>query len=103
MTFTGESASGWQEDGFLLPDRGDRGHHRRRLLLRAEKGGYTHDTGAGLCQHGSHERAADGTSVLICQPRQRRVQLFRLAVAFPSGTYNAANYWVDVVFTTTSP
>ena len=31
------------------------------------------------------------------------VYLYGGSPAFPTDTYNATNYWIDVVFTTTSP
>ena len=35
VTFTGETASGWQQATFAAPHRGDRQHDLRRVVLRA--------------------------------------------------------------------
>ncbi|MGB5737385.1 MAG: N,N-dimethylformamidase beta subunit family domain-containing protein, partial [Thiohalocapsa sp.] len=93
-TFTNESASGWQQVDFGVP-----------VALQAdtlyvasyhtEVGGYSVDTGyfASAYSNGPLTAPADGAD--------GGNGVYRYGPGgFPSNTWNAANYWVDVVFTT---
>ena len=58
-------------------------------------GGYAAD--GALFRERRRRFAAAARAAVRRQRRQRRVQL-RRGIAFPTSTFNATNYWVDVVF-----
>jgi hypothetical protein len=89
-TFSGESSSGWQEldfaspvaisanTGYVVSYHADTGHYeatRNGLASAVTNGPLTALAGGGVYAYGTTN-------------------------AFPSNSYNAANYWVDVVYTT---
>src|SRR5207253_1747047 len=95
-TFTNESASGWQIVTFATPIAvtantlyvasyyAPLGHYVATSAYFASTGQDTamlHAPASGTLGNGVYRYGASG---------------------FPTGTYNAANYWVDVVFTTGS-
>ena len=77
VTFTNESASGWQEADFSSPIAVTAGTTYVASYF-APNGDYSYNCGV-LCQRRRHERAAHSAAVLSGQPRQRRVQLRRLS------------------------
>jgi hypothetical protein len=97
VTFTGETASGWQQASFSSPIAvtantiyvasyyAPNGHYAYNGGFFGGSGGVTSGPltalGTGASSNGVFRYGASG---------------------FPSQTYNAANYWVDVVFATTS-
>lgn len=92
-TFTGESPSGWQTLMFAHPVPVKEGSTYVASYY-APNGHYAYDTGyfvngpAGQAPITASAAGADGNGVYT----------YNGASAFPSYSYNAANYWVDVVF-----
>ena len=98
VTFTNESASGWQEADFATPIAVTAGTTYVASYL-APNGGYAEDD-QGLASgvtNGPLQALPSGTN------GGNGVYRYTHSVAFPTNTYNSANYWVDVVFTETSP
>ena len=93
-TFTGETASGWQQVSFASPVAIQRQHHLRRLVLRPS-GPLRRRLGL-LRDRGRRQRTAARTG----QRGERGGRGVRDAGGtFPTGSYQSTNYWVDVVFT----
>ena len=96
-TFTGETASGWQEVLLPSPVRDHRRHHLRRLLpharrpLRRRRPTTSHDRVDAPPLHALADGEAGGNGVYR----------YGAAGSFPNETFNATNYWVDVVFDNT--
>ena len=96
MTSPSEPASGWQEADYSSPIAVTAGTTYVASYL-APNGGYSYDSaafaGAGL------------TSGLLTAPQSSAVSpgngvyAYGGSAVFPSGSFNATNYWVDVVFT----
>ena len=96
-TFTGESASGWQQVSFANPVAvsagttylasyyAPNGHYALNLnyFTNAYSNGPLHALGNSQDSNGVYRYAA--------------------APSFPDQTWQASNYWVDVVFTTNAP
>jgi methionine-rich copper-binding protein CopC len=98
VTFTNESASGWQEADFATPIAVTAGTTYVASYL-APNGGYAEDD-QGLASgvtNGPLQALPSGSS------GGDGIYRYTPSAAFPTYTYNAANYWVDVVFTETSP
>ena len=98
VTFTNESASGWQQANFATPIAVTAGTTYIASYL-APNGGYAEDDqglAAGV-DNGPLAALPAGTS------GGNGVYRYTAAPALPTNTYNSANYWVDVVFTETSP
>lgn len=96
VTFSSESASGWQQADFSSPIAVTAGTTYVASYL-APSGGYSVDP-AYFAGNGV-------TNGPLTAPQSSAVGLgnglysYAGSVAFPSNTYNATNYWVDVVFT----
>jgi hypothetical protein len=90
VTFSGESASGWQQANFSAPIAVTAGTTYVASYL-APGGGYAVTSG-GL-------DSAIANSPLTA-PANGGVFTYSGSSAFPSSSYNGSNYWVDVVFTT---
>ncbi|HCU92568.1 MAG TPA: hypothetical protein DHU96_07405 [Actinobacteria bacterium] len=95
VTFTNESASGWQEADFSSPIPVMAGTTYIASYF-APNGGYAYDGGAfanaGIDNpplHALQSSVSGGNGVY----------LYGNSPAFPTASYNATNYWVDVVFT----
>jgi hypothetical protein len=96
--FTGESASGWQQVNFSSPVAVTAGTTYIASYY-APAGHYSFNAGffstAGVnnppLQALANSVSSDG------------VYTYSSASAFPASSYNATNYWVDVVFNTTAP
>ena len=98
-TFTGESATGWQQVSFdravavtagttyVASYYAPNGHY-------AADGGAFASAGAGL---GPVRALADGTD------GGNGVYRYGSGGVMPASTFNSTNYWVDVLFTTTAP
>jgi len=95
VTFTGESASGWQEADFSSPIAVTVGTTYVASYF-APNGGYAYD--------GGYFASTGVTSGPLTAPQSSAVSggngvyTYSNTPAFPDATYNAANYWVDVVF-----
>jgi uncharacterized protein DUF4082 len=99
VTFTGESASGWQEADFSSAIQITAGTIYVASYF-APNGGYSYDpaafANAGVDNPPLHALQSSGGN-------GNGVYGYAGSPGFPADTYNATNYWVDVVFTTTSP
>ena len=95
-TFTGETASGWQQVNFSSPVAVTAG----TIYVASyydPKGHYSFDSeyfGTAGVTNLPLEALANSVS-------SNGVYIYGSKSAFPTSTYNAANYWVDVVFNTT--
>jgi methionine-rich copper-binding protein CopC len=98
-TFSGESASGWQQVLFSAPVAIAPGQEYV-ASYHASSGGYAADsgyfTGSGVDRGPLHAPASDVT-------RGNGVYAYGATARFPAGTHQGTNYWVDVVFTTATP
>jgi hypothetical protein len=96
-TFSGETASGWQQVNFATPVAITANTVYVASYL-APAGRYAADTGyfnAGADNAPLHA-LRDGVS------GSNGVYAYASSTVFPTATYNATNYWVDVVFSTTA-
>ena len=94
VTFTNESASGWQQATFATPVTITANtiyivsyHTNTGFYGVTEPGFTTAVDNAPL--HALSDTTAGGNGVFI----------YSAGVAFPNQSFNASNYWVDVVFT----
>ncbi|RZS40925.1 Ig-like domain-containing protein [Herbihabitans rhizosphaerae] len=92
-TFTGESASGWQTLTFASPV----------AVTSGTTYVVSYHTGAGRYGHTGGYFTADRTNGPLTAPASTEIAgngVYRYGNggAFPTDTYNAANYWVDIVF-----
>jgi hypothetical protein len=95
-TFTGESASGWQQVNFSKPVEITAGTTYAASYY-APAGHYSFDSGYfGTAGVNNPPLQALANSVT-----PNGVYAYSSASTFPSSTYGATNYWVDVVFATT--
>jgi Domain of unknown function (DUF4082)/Bacterial Ig-like domain/Bacterial Ig domain len=99
VTFTNESTAGWQQANFTSPVQVTAGVTYIASYY-APNGGYAYDSAAfsnaGLDNaplHAPQSSVSGGNGIY----------LYSSSPGFPTSTYNATNYWVDVVFTTTAP
>jgi hypothetical protein len=93
-TFTGETASGWQQVNFATPVAITAG--TTYVAGYFDPKGHYSDTASGLTAAVNNvplHTIANATSA-------NGVYLYGSSSAFPSNTFNASNYWVDVMFTT---
>lgn len=95
VTFTNESASGWQQMDFATPIPVTAGTTYVASYL-APNGGYAYDSAAfanaGVDNpplHALQSSVSGGNGVYA----------YGNSPSFPTSTFNATNYWVDVVFT----
>jgi Domain of unknown function (DUF4082)/Bacterial Ig-like domain/Bacterial Ig domain len=100
VTFTNESATGWQQASFSTPIQVT-ANTTYIASYFAPNGGYAVDSGAfaysGVDNSPLHVPASPAVS------GGNGVYGYGSSPAFPTSTYNAANYWVDVVFSVTAP
>ena len=96
MTFTNESASGWQQATFSSPVPVTAGTTYVASYY-APNGRYAEDDGYFAA-------AGYGSSPLyaLADGEDGANSVYRIGTGFPTGTYQSANYWVDVVFSTGS-
>ncbi len=99
VTFTGETASGWQVATFATPVAVTAGTTYVASYFASQGGyaassGYFSSAGAGTSPvRALSDPAAGGNGVYA----------YGSTSGFPSSSFNATNYWVDIVMTTTSP
>jgi hypothetical protein len=95
-TFSGETASGWQQVSFATPVAIS-ANTTYIVSYHAPNGRYSvndgYFTGAGVT-NGPLTALADGVD------GGNGLYVYGAAGSFPNQTYNAGNYWVDLVFTT---
>ncbi len=97
-TFTNESSSGWQVATFATPVNITAGT-TYIASYHAPTGHYSATTGAfqaGGVDNGALHALANSTS-------PNGVYMYGATSAFPSNTYNGANYWVDVTYALPTP
>jgi hypothetical protein len=95
VTFSGESASGWQQATFSSPIAV--AANTTYIVSYHTNVGYYGVTGPGLStavDNAPLHALADGVA------GGNGVYLYSAGGGFPNQTWNASNYWVDVVFTT---
>jgi hypothetical protein len=99
-TFTGEAASGWQQVSFSSPVPITGGTTYVASYL-APSGGYSYTSGAfsnsGVNNPPLH--ALQSSAV----PNGNGLYSYGTTNAFPTNTFNASNYFVDVVYSVTVP
>jgi hypothetical protein len=95
-TFTGETASGWQSVSFSSPVAVTAGT-TYVVSYYAPNGHYS--VGSGLANQVNAPPLYALASAAA--PNGNGVFTYGSAPAFPNGTYNAGNYYVDPVFSTT--
>ena len=97
VTFTGESASGWQEALFSSPVAVEAGT-TYVVSYHAPNGGYAYEVAgfASEVANGPLRALSSGSS------GGNGVYVYG-AGGFPTGSWNATNYFVDAVFTTVAP
>jgi hypothetical protein len=98
VTFTNETASGWQQANFSSPVAIS-ANTTYVISYYAPNGNYSYDqnffTSAGVDNPPLH-------ALVSGSPDTDGVYVYAVGGGFPSSTYQATNYWVDVVFTTSS-
>jgi Domain of unknown function (DUF4082)/Bacterial Ig-like domain/Bacterial Ig domain len=92
VTFTNESTAGWEQANFATP-----------IAVTA---GTTY-VASYLAPAGEYACASEGLSTAVTNSpltalASGGVYAYGTSSAFPDNTYNASNYWVDVVFSTTA-
>jgi Domain of unknown function (DUF4082)/Bacterial Ig-like domain len=95
VTFSGESASGWQTAYFPAPIPVTAGTTYVASYF-APNGGYSADSGA-FASAGIDNPPLHALSSAVSGGNG--MYGYGSSPAFPASTYNATNYWVDVVFT----
>jgi len=93
VTFTGETATGWQSASFASPVTLTAGS-RYVVSYLAPQGRYAATANYFTTQRTSGPLTADTTN--------NGRYLYGSAGGYPTGTWNATNYFVDVTFTTTT-
>jgi hypothetical protein len=96
-TFTGESASGWQQASFASPVAVTVGTTYVASYL-APAGHYSFTGAALAAQVDSVPLHALASSAV---PNGNGLYQYSATNAFPTGSFNATNYWVDPVFSPT--
>jgi glucose/arabinose dehydrogenase/endonuclease YncB( thermonuclease family) len=96
-TFTSETTSGWQQVNFSAPVAVNANtvyvasYHTNTGNYAADQNAFTSDVGSAPVRAlASLGNGGNG------------VYMYGASSAFPTNTYNATNYWVDVVFNTTA-
>jgi hypothetical protein len=96
VTFTGESTSGWQQANFSNPVSVT-ANTTYIASYYAPNGRYAEDDGYfATAGYGSPPLYA------LADGEDGPNSVYRSGTGFPTGTYQSANYWVDVVFSTGS-
>lgn len=98
VTFTSESAGGWQQADFTSPIPVTAGTTYVASYL-APNGEYSVDA------DGLSSAVSNGPLIALSSERSGGNGLYAYtgSPTFPTNTYNADNYWIDVVFTQTAP
>jgi hypothetical protein len=92
VTFTGESASGWQQATFATPVTVTKGTSYVVSYL-APKGGYAYTS----------KFSGTSASASLAVPTTNVGRFVYGSGGFPTSTYRSTNYWVDVLFTASTP
>lgn len=94
VTFSGETASGWQQANFSTPI--SIGANTVYVISYLAPRGYY------ACDQ-NYSWPAVSASPLHLSGTSPGVYVYGSASQFPSGTWNQSNYWIDVMFSPTSP
>ena len=94
VTFTSESATGWQTGHAGHAGRGDRRDDVRRVVLRAER---------GLLRHRQLLRDAVDQGPLTAPATNNGLYRYGTGGQAPTSSWNASNYFVDVVLRYATP
>src|SRR4029079_12213681 len=95
ITFTGESASGWQQMSFTTPVAvAINTTYVASYFSSSGFYAYTNPFFTTATTNGPLTALANGTD------GGNGVYIYSAASAFPTNTYQTTNYWVDVVYTT---
>jgi hypothetical protein len=94
ITFSGETASGWQQANFASPVS-IAANTTYVVSYLAPKGSYADDQ--------NYSWSTLSATPLHVSGSAPGVFAYGSSTAFPTGTWNASNYWVDLVFATSSP
>jgi hypothetical protein len=100
VTFTNESAAGWQQANFSTPIQVTAGTTYVASYF-APNGGYSSTPGAFTTTDVSNPPLDVPESSAVAGGNG--IYGYGSSPGFPTSTYNGTNYWVDVVFTTTAP
>jgi hypothetical protein len=92
VTFTNETASGWQQQNFATPINITAG--TTYVVSYHTNGFYSADSGYFNTTRTNGPLTAPSSS----SSGGNGVYAYGSAAAFPTSTYNSSNYWVDVVF-----
>jgi hypothetical protein len=97
VTFTNEMATGWQQANFSTPVAIN-ANTTYVVSYFAPVGGYAYNSNyfTSAVTNGPLSALANGVN------RGNGVYVYSANSSFPTSTYNATNYWVDVVFETSS-
>jgi uncharacterized protein DUF4082 len=97
VTFSGESASGWQQMSLSSPVAVT-ANTTYVASYRAPRGHYAADEGYFATTY------SNGPLRALANGEQGGNGVYKYGTSgFPTQTFNASNYWVDVVFTTNVP
>jgi Domain of unknown function (DUF4082)/Bacterial Ig-like domain/Bacterial Ig domain len=99
VTFTNETATGWQQANFSSPIAVTAGTTYVASYL-APNGGYADDSGYFTNSGVNNPPLVAPASSAVTNGNG--VYGYGSSSAFPTSTYNGGNYWVDVVFNTTA-
>jgi hypothetical protein len=91
--FANETASGWQQVSFATPVA---------LTPGTTYVASYHTTTGFYSANGAYFAAAVSNGPLTAPAGNNGVYAYGSASAFPTGSYNSTNYWVDVLFTQSS-
>ncbi len=92
-TFTGETASGWQQVKLASP----------LTVTTGKTYVASYYAPVGRYSATNYGFSTPKNSGLIDTPANAGVYRYGTSSGFPTSTYQATNYWVDVNFTTTTP
>jgi hypothetical protein len=95
-TFTGESASGWQQVNFSSPVAVTA--NTTYVASYFAPNGHYSANGAFFATAGVNNPPLDALANSVSP---NGVYTYGSTSTFPTSTYNSTNYWVDVVFNTT--
>ncbi len=97
VTFTNETSFGWQQANFANPVAIS-ANTEYVVSYYAPNGGYAAD-GGYFANAGVNSGPLHAQQSSLATPNG----IFGYGQSFPTGTFNATNYWVDVVFSTALP
>lgn len=100
VTFTSETASGWQTATFSAPVQVT-AHTTYVASYLAPNGGYS--VNSGQFSSAGYDNSPLHALSTSAYANGNGLYLYSGSAAFPTSSFNGSNYWVDVIFTTTAP